>query len=84
MKFQLKIFALLEETFFCTYVGNCDCLCKCCKTQGIPKKCAYSPIKEVKLNSTHEELRITESIECANYTKQLIECRSECVSGRYI
>ena len=62
-------------------IGNCDCLCKCCKNQGIPNKCVYQPIESVGTNNTHEKLMIVEALECANYTKQLADCRSQCVSG---
>ena len=67
--------------FLHAYIEDCDCLCKCCKDQGIPKKCLYRPFEKIQVNSTHKEIKVVELNECAKHAEQLTQCRSKCVSG---
>ena len=78
---MLLMFA--EITYSFKYVDTC--IVKCCIEHGLPTDCMHEESKSMKiskLNSTHQDVTMVLSDNCAKYSSILHDCKSTCLESR--
>ena len=58
---------------------------RCCIDHGLPTECIHEETKSTKIskvNSTHQDITMVLSDNCAKYSSVLQECKSRCIKSK--